>query len=302
MSRSRSIARLVAGVLLAATLGPMAARAQSPDPNGMDETDPLVRLELARVWADHSDFEQVIGLLYPVLFPEPVDALSRDARIEAYFLLGRSYFVTGQQVSAEDCFLRLLRTEPDYDVSPVLYSQALIRLIEDLKEAHRDELQQIREDLGRVTQPLESGEAVYVERRVEERSILVSMLPFGIGQFANDQPIWGATFLALEVGLASTSLGFWLANELEEEGGRFDDPDRARVRGNTHFATGIAFFSVLLLNVIHGLVIHEGVVEVSYGVVEPPSDLELDSEGGTWLPFAEPNADGGWTLGMGWQW
>lgn len=71
-------------------------------------------------------------------------------------------------------------------------------------------------------------------RRRGPRSLAYAFLPFGIGQFANEDPLKGALFLLSETlafGVSAATLAAFEANKLDGSflgGGRFRDPDTAR--------------------------------------------------------------------------
>ena len=271
-------------------------------------SDPMARYDFARDWWLYGDYEQVVILLTPLLLPEPPDTLENDILIDAYFMLGASHFFMGNRPAAVNPLYRLLLLEPDFDIDPFLYPPGLIRELNQIKDVNQEELDRIRHERagGTDTNP---GEIVYIERRIEERSIIVSMIPFGIGHFSNDEPAWGTVYLVTEVLLGATSLGFYLANELEftpepRTGPTFPDNELADTRQQLHIATGVAFWSLILLNIVHGLIIHEDVVEVSFGVVEEPDEpFELeDDDDSSWLPYAEPIGSDGFFLGIQRSW
>jgi hypothetical protein len=71
-------------------------------------------------------------------------------------------------------------------------------------------------------------------RRRGPRSIAYALLPFGIGQLANEDPLKGALFLLSETlafGVSAATLAAFETNKLDGSflgGGRFRDPDAAR--------------------------------------------------------------------------
>ena len=263
-------------------------------------SEPVARYEFTVEWWLYGDYDRVVVLLTPLLLPDPPTELTQEQLIDSYFMLGASHFFLGNRPASHNPFYHLLLLEPDHEVDRFLYPPTLIREFDQVRENNSEELDRIRQERAGSTEA-PGGEIVYLERRIEERSILVSMIPFGVGHFANDDMLWGGTYLILEVALGATSAGFWLANELAlDDDGFFHDRDRARTRAKVHFATGIAFFSVVLLNVVHGILIHEDVVEISYGVVNEPEGFELEEQ--SWVPFASPWAENGWLLGIQRNW
>ena len=86
-------------------------------------------------------------------------------------------------------------------------------------------------------------------RRVEPAPLIFAFIPFGVGQFANEEPVKGALFLAGEAiafGTFAGALAAFEANKVDGgflEGGRFRDPELARTLQTVYlvaFWTGAA--------------------------------------------------------------
>ncbi|MBN1947429.1 MAG: hypothetical protein JW797_17290 [Bradymonadales bacterium] len=219
----------------------------------------------------YGDYGAVIHLLAPALFPEPQGEWNPDQLMQAYVLVGSSYFFLGERDAAQQAFHALLRLEPDYELDRLLYPATVVSFLNDTRVLYEEELDGIRQSRGQT--PIEQpGGILYVERRIAERSWWVSTLPFGIGHFSNRQTGWGIAYLVSEVLLGASSIGMYLAGESLRDGdGYFEDADRAETYRTIQLVTGYSFFAVLLVNIVHGAIIHEGVIETSYRTVaEPP--------------------------------
>ena len=214
-------------------------------------------------------------------------------------LLGTSYLFLDNEEMAREMLIRLLILEPDFELEPLHYPSSMINFLEALKEEFREQLDEIRSQRGDTPGETE-GTLRYVEVRIEERTLLASILPFGAGHFYNDMPEWGILYLSVELILAGTSVGFYVANEADRtEDGYFPDEETARTRQTVHEATAWAFIFVVLTNMIHGALIHEDYGEISQRVLErPPFD---DSQTSRWSPFAQP-VGGNWVLGFETWW
>lgn len=289
------------------------AQAEGTDDGGETSAgdDPAELLEVAQNWWYYGAFERVIEIVRSLIAPGRIDALTNEQRIQAYLLLGASEFLLNGPSASTEPFHELLRLDPDYALDPFLYPADMIRHLGDVADLYEAELEEIRRrrrvDLGG-----EPGRLVFVERRVEERSLWVSMLPFGLGHISNGDYPWGLTYMGLEVGLGVASLALYLRNEGSRDGDGFvPDLERAERRQTAQIATGIAFFGVMAINVLHGALIHEGVVETSFGIVEDPEStpgFEGGGEGGSsrLLPFAAPapaaGTGAGWVFGLEGTW
>jgi hypothetical protein len=72
-----------------------------------------------------------------------------------------------------------------------------------------------------------------------------------------------------------------MANEADRDlEGFFPDVETAQTRQDIQVGTAIAFFILAAANIVHGALIHEDVVETSYGLVDEadPEDLPPEPE------------------------
>jgi pyruvate/2-oxoglutarate dehydrogenase complex dihydrolipoamide acyltransferase (E2) component len=81
--------------------------------------------------------------------------------------------------------------------------------------------------------------------------IFLCLVPFGVGQFANDQVVKGILFAGLEAAALAINLGmYWdRYGELTGNGGRFNDPSSADAKLTTQRVTFVSFFALMVIGV-----------------------------------------------------
>jgi tetratricopeptide (TPR) repeat protein len=270
--------------------------------SGRSQAEPLTDpLEYAENAWQYGDYVEVVETLNPLVHPDPDARLDNEQLTYVYEILGASYYFLDESIKATDALLELLRLHPDHQLDAFLYPPSLLSRIEEIRADNQEELDAIRRaQSGDITPGV--GEIVYVERRVQERSMLVSMIPFGVGQFVNDEAGWGLFYLLAEVGLFATSAVMYVSNENDrDDRGFFNEPLRAQSRQEIQLTTSAIGLVLVIANVVHGVVMHEDVVEVSYGVIDAPDEtLEPSNQ---LLLFLGPSAAvDGWVIGFNGLW
>lgn len=262
-------------VLLLLAISTPPSWAQRPDNlqrSPFDDYDEA--LEFAENSFAFGDYERVIRVLSTELYPDRPDAVADLLIAEGFNYLGVSAHFVGNYDLAERAFLDLLRLDPAWELDPFVFPPEVISFFNDLKEEHADEF------------GLENGEdreTVFVESRVREQSMLVSILPFGYGLITNGETEWGVFYALSESALLATSVSmFWInrANRKPSESLTIDfgyeDPDLARRRQRVQIGTGIAFLTLVTANVIHGALAHDREKDVRYRTLDRPPE-EFDS-------------------------
>ncbi len=139
--------------------------------------------------------------------------------LECHKLTAVSFLFLGDPESAERHFDELLTREPDYTLDPMLFPISVIDFFLEIKAKNDEKLEALKlarardeelkrqEDEKRRLEELEKLKRnVYLERSRKQHSILVAMIPFGAGQFQNDQVGKGVFFLGSELLLATTTV------------------------------------------------------------------------------------------------
>lgn len=252
---------------MVAALGPAEGSAQPAEP-APDYAELLDRAQNA--WA-FGDFGDVVTMLAPAVLPPPPDAPSR-ATDRALAQLGASAIYVDNPELAEEAFVELLRRDAEAELDPFLFPNSVLDFFELVRQEHRSELG--------VSEPADvaAGETVWVERRIVEQPLAVSMLPFGVGFFAGDRRDIGATWASLEAGLLATSVSFWFVNESSRvDGGTLVGPqgglprtDVTVRRQRAQVATGALFLAAVVGNAIHGAIWHDNTRRVDVERLDGP--------------------------------
>lgn len=194
-------------------------------------------LDYAKSLIDEAQYEQAVKrferLLEPGAAPCPavVQLTTAGCRLteegsiwRAHSYLGLALALLGRDDEAKAQFKLLLKSNPTFSPSPATFPQKTIELfLEAKKEVESDLTSQALLDQQRRAK--ESAEArafiSYVEAVegqaktevvVEQRSRWIAAIPFGVGQFMNDDPGLGALFLSVELAALGTSVGTGIAH------------------------------------------------------------------------------------------
>jgi tetratricopeptide (TPR) repeat protein len=135
-------------------------------------------------------------------------------RLESRKYLGATYLFLGKKDAAREQFRLLLGEDPDYDIDPVAFPEAVVQTFQEvqkeaaaerarktaLEEARQkreraDELEGLISQQQRI-QILEELAATETVEKVNSRWI--AALPFGIGQFQNEDRPLGIMFAVTE--------------------------------------------------------------------------------------------------------
>ena len=147
--------------------------------------------------------------------------------------------------SARRQFEKLIRLRPNFRLDPVKVPPPAISFFDQLRDELKDDIARIRAALQKHAEEEERkkrlANLVKVRRDVKINRIS-SLLPFGVGQFQNDDQTLGQFFLVSQVLTAATSIGFFLGVEsMRTSSGRFraSDVTRARQFRTAQMTTGV---------------------------------------------------------------
>ncbi|GAC1558570.1 MAG: hypothetical protein NVS2B9_20610 [Myxococcales bacterium] len=241
---------LLAALLGAAALAP-AARAQPQQSaaggdraaarDNEEQVSPVEAVSRARRYFDYGDYPAVSRILGRL---DVSEIESPELRMNAYRLLGLSFFYQGKRADAYRAFLELLYLDPDFQMDPFYVPPAAAEAFNEVRRDAEARLAPIRaqkrsiEDARRKTledeaqrrrkRELEDEQrriaamAPVVERRVVQREFWVTMLPFGVGQLQNGDRSLGIVLATSEVIAGATSAGSALLIEsLRDSSGKF---------------------------------------------------------------------------------
>ena len=220
--------------VLLIVLQPPCASAQDETQTTAVQVDARKALRDARSTFDFGQYRATVDKLTPIVVPAVLLA-ARTEISDAYTLLGLSHFFLGEKSVARQYFERLLEYSPDAELDPVKIPPPAVSFFQDLKERKTAELEQKKAELKRQREEEARRQAEANTRRVryvyQERSKIAAFLPFGVGQFQNQQPVLGTILLGSQVASISVSIAAFLAVEnLRTRDGRFRNADVEQAR------------------------------------------------------------------------
>lgn len=246
-------------------------------------------------------------------------------RVEAYRLLGLSYFYLSKKTpsdaklkaQAQEAFFDLLKQNPDYELDPFYTPPEAVSFFDEVRRQNETYLEPIRrrrharlreqqlEEEARIEAERRRREelqppaprTVVIERELERRSLLVAVMPFGLGQFQNDDTRTGLAFLTSEIVAAAVSVLSWTLIELMRDpaSGRFSPElyGYATTLQDVKYWSAGAFYALWAAGAIHAGVNYDPVRLVREGTVDtPPSAAPNGPLFPTVLPQPEPLVPG----------
>ncbi|MGB0646980.1 MAG: hypothetical protein ACPGQS_07385, partial [Bradymonadia bacterium] len=203
----------------------------------------------------YGDYARVLRKIIPVIEPDLL--LSDENKIaRAYELAGLASFFLEDKESARRQFEKLIRLRPNFRLDPVKVPPPAISFFDQLRDQLKEDIARIRAALQKHAEEEERkkrlANLVKVRRDVKINSRTVALLPFGIGQFQNDDHTLGQFFLASQALSAAASIGFFLGVEsMRTSSGRFrtSDVTRARQFRTAQMTTGVTALALALIGI-----------------------------------------------------
>ena len=172
-------------------------------------------------------------------------ATNSVVRLEARKYLGATYLFLRKKEAAREQFRALLEEDPDYDIDAVAFPKAVVQTFQEVQRevaaerAREEALEAARqrrarshevEELIRQRQRIETLEELAAAETVEKvNSRWIAALPFGIGQFQNEDRKLGIMFAVTETAFLAASIATFIGhNSLRDENPAPGEVDRAR--------------------------------------------------------------------------
>lgn len=226
----------------------------------------------------YGDYPAVLAKIEPLVEPQ-IRLTDPDQLARAYELLGLSYFYLNRQEDAQRVFEKLVRFRPDQQLNPVLVPPPAVAFYNAIRARLADEIAREREALRKRQLEDEAlrrkANQVLVEVEVRHNSKLVALLPFGSGQFQNEQPALGSIFLGTELVAIGVSTGLFLSvQSLRLDSGAFarEDVTRARDMRTGMWVSGGIAVGLIIAGTVNALLNFEERVETNRRVSPAPSD------------------------------
>jgi hypothetical protein len=183
----------------------MAATVSSTSPSPTQEFD------RGRTAFLRGEYERAVGIIYPLVYPELRLETEADA-LQAHRMLGVSYLFVNKPADARTEFRKLLELSPDFRFDPLLDPPRVVEFFNGIVREQQAQLGDIEARLKKREKEMNRHTGQILERRIEHRSYAVNYIPFGAGQFQNQQRGKGWLFFGLETGFAAISLGTFIVN------------------------------------------------------------------------------------------
>jgi hypothetical protein len=174
-------------------------------------TSPSQEFERGRTAFLRGEYERAVAIIYPLIYPD-LKLESEVEVLQAHRMLGVSYLFENKQTEARDEFRKLLELSPDVRFDPLLDPPKVVEFFNGIVREQQAQLGDIDIRLKKREEEMNRHVGQVLERRVERRSYVVNFIPFGAGQFQNQQHGKGWAFLGVEAGLASLSVAAYLIN------------------------------------------------------------------------------------------
>jgi len=206
--------------------------------------DELSDFESARRHYDKQNYAKAARGLESLVGGVVPRATNSVVRLEARKYLGATYLFLGKNEAAREQFRSLLEEDLDYDIDPVAFPEAVVQTFQEVKRevsaerARKDALEAARrqrersnevEDLIRQQQRIETLEELAAVETVEKvNSRWIAALPFGIGQFQNEDRGLGIMFAVTESAFLAASIATFIGhNSLRDENPAPSEIERA---------------------------------------------------------------------------
>lgn len=148
---------------------------------------------------EYGDYQSMVKMLEKAL---AMDKFQPEQLLRVHRLLGIGYFILHNRSKSSEHFLRLLTQAPDTQLDPLYVPPIIIDYFEKIREDNRSMLDAILAKQKELPEKLPTAMAVK-----RYNPYFVNFIPFGAGQFQNEQATKGALFLSSEV----LTLGFNIA-------------------------------------------------------------------------------------------
>ena len=206
--------------------------------------DELSDFESARRHYDKQNYAKAARGLESLVGGVVPRATNSVVRLEARKYLGATYLFLGKNEAAREQFRSLLEEDLDYDIDPVAFPEAVVQTFQEVKRevsaerARKDALEAARrqrersnevEDLILQQQRIETLEELAAVETVEKvNSRWIAALPFGIGQFQNEDRGLGIMFAVTESAFLAASIATFIGhNSLRDENPAPSEIERA---------------------------------------------------------------------------
>jgi hypothetical protein len=165
-----------------------------------------------------AEYARAIKILRPLLYPD-IRLDSEGDVVQAHRMLGVAHLFENQPDDARREFRKLLELRPEYRFDPLTDPARVVEFFNGVVKEEEAEInaaasarkKRDQEQATRAQREADARCAAQVQT-VLKSSFAINFIPFGAGQFQNDQRGKAWTFLGVEAGLGAVSLGTLATN------------------------------------------------------------------------------------------
>ena len=268
--------------------------------------DEIADFETARRAYDSQAYDHAAALFESMVGGEVPRIQNELLIVESRKYLGAAYLFIDRRADAEEQFRELLRQDPSYELDPIAFPEdvhQVFGVVRNRLEAQSAEAEAEREAAERRRREETMQRMLRQEGRIQrleelareevvetESSRLIATIPFGIGQFQNEDTTGGRVFAISEATLALGSVATWATFQwaknraLSDAVERESDKQRLERVADIMRPLNITLFSLLGAVVVIGIThAHLKFVPTRRRVRQRdlPEDLEVQEPPGT---------------------
>lgn len=220
---------------------------------------PSQELANARAEFRAGHFSVAQPLFNDLLYPPPPKLASSDDLAEAYTNLGVCRAEGGDIEGAKREFEKALQVDPNHQIDQnVVTNKAVLRLFDDTKTDIKTRAERIAAQNQKIEYEKQLALLRTNTKLYEAHSFGLNFVPFGIGQFQNNQIGWGVLFASGEGVSGGLTFGLWLylVNKYGVSCKNCVAPQDAstvRLMQQVEVGSGIAFLTLYVLGVAHSI-------------------------------------------------
>jgi len=173
---------------------------------------------------DAGDYQEAVKRFRTLINADPPVITKRSLLIDAHLYLGVSLLFTGNITGGEKEFEKLLTLDPDYRLDSVLFPVEIIDTFTVVTNRMKEKLARLAEERQKAEEAARRRELLareeelrklekYYRHEVEHSSIVLAVLPFGIGQFQNRHKTKAYILLITEVALLAGATVTYILHE-----------------------------------------------------------------------------------------
>ncbi len=217
--------------------------------------DPSKQFVQARTVFRSGQYQQAAILFSGLLYPTSQLGNLKE-EIDAHLHLAVASFEIGQLDGARREFEAAINLDATLDISGYGFSTEATKFFVERKKDHDDKARKIEERTRRARERQKFIKSVDLIRVKEQKNYLRNLIPFGVGQFQNNQPRKGVVFAATEIGLGATSFVIWTYLRSRYPDGQvpLTEVDQARLLQTFQIGSALLCFGTMAWGVADGFI------------------------------------------------